>query len=554
MLNRGTTCWLALLGMTTFVVAKAQTSPTQFEANVRPALAKQCFQCHGDKVQMAGVDFSTFRDASGAASKPELWRKVREKIEAHLMPPPPLPGLSASDAAAVTGWIDFAIGASKADAVSNPGRVTARRLNRVEFNNTIRDFLGISVRPADEFPVDNQGYGFDNIGDVLTLSPMLMEKYMAAARSVARIAVYGESYEKKPGLIGKLLVKSIQDDGQVSGNMLPFSMRGTLEGTYDFPVEADYVLQFRISNRRGRGPSQYLNDQDREGRLEASRRAEPPVEFDVDLDERQVLKDVVEGDEAYAYSRAPTVIKVHAKAGEHRIHAYFPDNAKLDDPRTNLNRDGRRRLAADFVEILGPYNPVPSHAPNYEKIFVCSGHDAACTRKIVESLARRGFRRPPTEAEIQRLLKLVAMVQKQGDSFEEGIRIALQSILVSPDFLFRIERDPASANSSPYQVNDYELASRLSYFLWSSMPDDELFKLAAQHRLADSAVMQAQVKRMLHDPKAANLVDDFAAQWLDLRALDHKKPDPLKFPKVDDELLVAMRRETLLFVGAVDFP
>jgi hypothetical protein len=149
------------------------------------------------------------------------------------------------------------------------------------------------------------------------------------------------------------------------------------------------------------------------------------------------------------------------------------------------------------------------------------------------------------------LLKLVAMVQKQGDSFEEGIRIALQSILVSPEFLFRVERDPASTPSSSYHVNDYELASRLSYFLWSSMPDDELFQLAAQHRLADHAVLRAQVKRMLQDSKAANLVDDFAAQWLDLRALDRRKPDALKFPTVDDELLVAMRRETLFFVGEI---
>ena len=202
------------------------------------------------------------------------------------------------------------------------------------------------------------------------------------------------------------------------------------------------------------------------------------------------------------------------------------------------------------MEIIGPYNPSPAKPASYTKIFTCAGHDAVCTRKILESLERRGFRRPPTEAETQRLLKLVALVQKQGDSFDEGIRIALQSILLSPAFLIRTERDPANTTAA-YRVNDYELASRLSYFLWSSMPDDQLLALAAQHRLGDRAVMEAQVKRMLQDPKASNLVTDFATQWLDLRALDRKKPDALKFPTVDDELLADMRHETMLFVGEI---
>jgi hypothetical protein len=160
----------------------AQTANGRFESSVRPILEKQCFQCHGEKVQTAGVNFSVFNDGATAARSPELWHKVRDRISSHLMPPPPLPGLSALDAAAITGWIDTLAAAPVAGAAPDPGRVTARRLNRVEFNNTIRDFLGITTRPADDFPIDNQGYGFDNIGDVLTLSPMLMEKYMAAAR------------------------------------------------------------------------------------------------------------------------------------------------------------------------------------------------------------------------------------------------------------------------------------------------------------------------------------------------------------------------------------
>jgi hypothetical protein len=413
---------------------------------------------------------------------------------------------------------------------------------------------------------------------------MLMEKYIAIARSLSRIAVYGESYDKQPGLIGKLMVKSIQDDGQVSGNTLPFSLRGTIDAVYHFPVEADYVLQLRVSNRRGvepgvdfspngtgnspaaggrggrgvggggrgRGPRTAMTDEERQARREADRQAAPPIEFDIDIDGRQVLKQMVVGNEAYDYSRGPTTAKIHVTAGDHTIHAYFPAHAALDNPRSNIAPDGRRRLAAEFVEVMGPYSPVAGRPASYRKVFVCDTHDSPCARRIVETLARRGFRRPPAEAETERLLRLVDMVQKQGDSFEEGIRIALQSILVSPSFLFRIERDPPDSGAAAvYRVNDYELASRLSYFLWSSMPDDELLSLAGQRRLSQPAVLKSQIQRLLKDPRSSNLVENFAVQWLDLRALDRKKPDAARFPLADDEILAAMRTETLLFIGEI---
>jgi hypothetical protein len=538
----------------------APAAPDAFAGRVLPVLSRQCFSCHGEKVQTAGLNLAAYRDAAGAAKAPELWAKVRAKIQDRLMPPPPLPGLAAADSAALISWID-SLGSIAPQSEAGPGRVTARRLNRVEFNNTIRDFLGVTLHPADDFPVDNQGYGFDNIGDVLTLSPLLMEKYLAAARTVSHVAVYGEPYEKKPGLVGKLMVKSVQDDGQVSGATLPFSLRGSIDAPFHFPVEADYVIQFRISNRRGRapgvdptpgrGPRAPLTEEERKARLEASRKAAPPVELNIDLDGKQVGGAIIEGEEAYDYARGPTRARVHVRPGDHNIHVYFPSYANVPDPRININpRDGRRILAAEFVEVLGPYDPSPARPASYSKIFICSGHDAACTRRIVESMARRAFRRPPAEAEIQRLLKLVALVQKQGDSFDEGIRIALQSVLVSPAFLFRIERDPAGT-TGPYRVGDFELASRLSYFLWSSMPDEELLALAASRKLSDPAVLEAQVKRMLKDPKSSNLVDDFASQWLDLRALDRKKPDPARFPLVDDELIADMRCETALFIGEI---
>ena len=332
-------------------------------------LNRQCGQCHGAKTQMAGLDLSVFRDGRAAAEKPELWRKVRERVVSRTMPPPPMPGLNDRDLEELSRWIDGFVPAVSS-AAGGPGRVTARRLNRTEYNNTIRDFLGVTTRPADAFPVDNQGYGFDNIGDVLTLSPMLMEKYMAAARSVSRIAVYGEAYEQKPGIVAKFMIKTVQDDGHVSGNVLPFSIRGSLEAVYRAPVEADYVFQFRMLNRRGKAPGTgrgTLTGLERQVQMEASRNAAPAIDFQIDVDGRMVKKETVVGEEAFDYTRGPTVAKVHLTAGEHTIHVYLPDHANLANARENLNPDGRRRLGAEFMEVLGPYDPVVGKSPTYSK-------------------------------------------------------------------------------------------------------------------------------------------------------------------------------------------
>jgi hypothetical protein len=241
-------------------------------------------------------------------------------------------------------------------------------------------------------------------------------------------------------------------------------------------------------------------------------------------------------------------------AGDHFLRASFPELANLDDPRTHLNRDGRRKIFIDYLDIIGPYQPSPAPGRSYRRIFIC-GHDpgrhnAQCARRVLENLAHGAYRRPPTEQELQSLLKLTALAQKQGDPLEEGVRLSLQAVLMSPSFLFRIERDPTS-RAEAYRLNDHELASRLSYFLWSSTPDEELLRLADRGSLRQPAVLEAQVRRMLADPKASALADNFAAQWLNLRLLDHKKPAAERFPTVDDELLDAMRRETLLFVSAL---
>ena len=555
---------------------------------------------------MAGLDLAAFTSEAAAEKKPEVWAKVRDKLTAGLMPPPGQPVPSKSEVIPVTAWIDGLLSSANSGKAFDPGRVTARRLNRVEYDNTIRDLLGVAGHPSSVFPVDDSGYGFDNNGDVLSVSLMLMEKYMAAAKSVSQRAVYGEQYPAKPGRLIRLLNRRSPDaddvlEGGNAGIWLPYSLRGAMYGNWTFPVDAEYEFRLRIANFRGANPD--VGDQtpvagrggssgagrgggggagrggagrggsggrgvraaptpeELKARDEAARIGAPPRKLILTVDGVPVITDVVEGTGSYGYSNGEITARAKVKAGEHFLRASFPELADLADPQSNINPDKRRGLFVDYLEIVGPHNPSPDHPESYKKIFVCGQHNAVCARRIISNLLERAWRRPVTQQEIASKLGLVAMVQKDGQPFEEGIRLALQAILSSPDFLFRIERDakPATATpaavatqSAPHDVTDYELASRLSYYLWATMPDEELYKTAKSGTLRQPKVLQAQVRRMLADPKAQlNLVENWAAQWLQLRNLGRTKPDPKRFPNVDDELLDAMRKETSLFVGEI---
>ena len=422
----------------------------------------------------------------------------------------------------------------------DPGRVTARRLNRAEYNNTVRDLLGVYVKPADEFPVDDSGYGFDNIGDVLTISPLLMEKYISTARRLSRLAVFGETLPPKPTKLAVFMPKKGPDEpfGTASGITLPYSIRGSMYAHYVFPVSAEYEIRVRILNHRdangvaygasrekflasleeakhgppglregalvgrgGRGPRKPPTPEELKAREEKDRTAFPPLQMVIALDGKKIAEDLIEGNTNYLYDRGAFIARVPVTAGEHFIRASFPELADLDDPRRNINPDGRRRIYVEFAELAGPYNPKTGPPESHKKIFVCEEHTAACARKIVENLGQRAYRRPVTQREVDQLTGLVALARGQGDSFNEGVRLAVEAILISPNFLFRIETDPKPV-AAPHQINDYELASRLSYFLWSSMPDDELFRLAREKKLGQTEVLKAQVKRMMEIGRA----------------------------------------------------
>ena len=400
----------------------------------------------------------------------------------------------------------------------DPGHVTARRLNRAEYNNTVRDLLAIDFQPAADFPADDSGYGFDNIGDVLSLSPILMEKYLAAAERIAKAAVL------PPPLPQATMVRHGRGENRGS------TKAPGLIVSHRFPVEGDYTFVVTLANRPD------------------------PVRVNLSLDGQPYpTADVQDGADQWRTAE----FRAHVSAGQHTFDAeLIPNGPRAPDPdfESGQSKKPLRDPVVGNIEIRGPYNPVtPPPSESYHRVFTCN--DAAgpqslpCARVDLENLARRAYRRPVTSAEVDGLVRFVQMARDQGDSFEQGMQVAVTAMLVSPHFLFRIERDPA--NPSAHDISQFELATRLSYFLWSSMPDEQLFQLAAQQDLRKPPVLEAQIRRMLADPKSKALVDNFGGQWLQLRNLDRTRPDPERFPHFSDDLRRDMKRETELFFQSI---
>ena len=466
-----------------------------FQTTVEPFLSQHCLACHNDKLKTANLSFAPYRDADAALKHPEVWSKALAMLTAGKMPPPGMPAPGRAEVGAVTSWMESFLRDSGYRREEDPGRVTARRLNRAEYNNTVRDLLGVSVRPADEFPTDDSGYGFDNIGDVLSLSPMLMEKYMAAAKEVSKLAVgVGVEAPGEPTLLARYMAKRSPGEAPAyaGSRVLPYSIRGALYGSHVFPFDAEYELRFRPVNYRtlqnsGSGIAgleppapvetvrqrrRRLSPQEQRDQIEQARDALPPVEVVLSVDGKRVASRTVEGIDNVDYQLGDVVARVRLTPGEHRFRASWPALANLDDPTVNIRaEDERRKLFVDYLDIVGPFNPSREPPESYRRVFVCGhppgAHQAACARTVLENLAWRAYRRPVDPAEVDKLLGLVKLAQQAGDSFEEGIRLALQAILVSPHFLFRIERDPDPASDGVHPISEYELASRLSYFLWA---------------------------------------------------------------------------------------
>jgi hypothetical protein len=569
-----------------------------FEHTVQPFLAKNCSGCHNSKLKTADVDFTQFKTDASTDAAPELWEKAAEKLRTGAMPPKPMPRPKQADIDVITKWMDAEVVRADLATKPDPGRLTAHRLNRAEYNNTVHDLLAINFHPADDFPQDDSGYGFDNNGDVLSMSPVLMERYMNAAEKVVHTALYGPEV-LKPTLVRHQpttrefgLEKMAKTEYDLTGLSTP----NALHTMHQFPVTADYTLRAAIEGRRPNGSE--------------------PVSIAIWLDGKQIQTLTIDApSDGFSIDLfgAQREFRVHVPAGEHWLaasvlHIYeglpasyggpnpskrpippppdpmkfvkVPPNAtpeqlaalrKEGEAKLEKNRVPANRVYIHYLEVIGPFNPVtgPS-AESRAKVFICGHqhqHKASCPRLIVANFAHRAFRRPVSQSELEPYLKLYAQARKQGSTFDDSIGVAMQAILVSPDFLFRIEhaeppattdkplflptsyRSPTAATQTPdfEPISQYSLASRLSYFLWSTMPDDELMRCAEQHKLRNPEVLKAQVERMLRDPRSKALVDNFAGQWLELRRLESVSPDHDRFPQFDDYLRMSMRKETELF-------
>ncbi len=526
------------------LIAVALTAARLHAADPRAFLNQYCVTCHNQQAHIAGLTLDR-ADASTPASNPALWEKVIQKLRAGSMPPAGSPRPPQTDATSLITTLQTDLDRAAA-AKPNPGRFILHRLNRTEYANVIRDLLALDIDPASLLPPDDESYGFDNIADVLGLSPALLEQYVSASRKIASLAIGDptispsiDTYRTRPDL---------SQDQHVEG--LPLGTRGGLLTTHNFPLDADYTIKAILARNS----------------VEVTRGLEEPHQVEILLDGNRILQAAVGGKEdtdlvtknAVASREALEArlqLRVHVKAGPHELAATFlqKDHAESDtilQPFLRTTLDPVNEVGLPHIEkliVAGPYNPTgPGDTPSRRRIFTCQPADAkdeSCARQILSTLARRAYRRPVTDADLEPLLAFY----RKG-----GIEPALRLILSSPQFLFRIEPEPATVPSgSVYRISDVALASRLSFFLWSSIPDDELLTAATQGKLQDPAELAGQVKRMLADPRSASLVTNFADQWLFLRNLRAVTPDPRTFPDFDDNLRQSMRRETELFVASI---
>jgi mono/diheme cytochrome c family protein len=552
---------LPALVILTFTPAVAQ--PAGGPASPQRALLNRyCVTCHNQRLRTGGLALDTIAVDNVAAGAP-TWEKVVRKIRTGAMPPPSMPRPEKTTLDAFASWLETALDSAEA-AKPNPGRVAVHRLNQTEYANAIRDLLDLEVDSSKLVMADDADeQGFDNIAGVLSLSPALLERYLAAARTVSRLAVGDPT--TSPAFAIYEAPKSLVQDERMSDE-LPFGSRGGLAIHHRFPVDAEYSVKIRLRRQL----YDYIIGMGRPHQLEVRLDGKLIKTFAVGGEGkgRRVPASFVgqiPGDpewEQYMHTAdAGLEVRFPAKAGPRVVTVSFIKD--FGEPEGIPQPTGGRAVsinewydgnpAVDTVSIGGPYNVVgPGDTPSRRRIFSCvpkgASDEQACAVQILSTLARRAYRRAPAHEDVQELLHFYNAGRQHG-GFEAGIQAALERILASPDFLFRLEADPVGlAPGSVYHVSGNELASRLSFFLWSSIPDDQLLDLAAAGKLNDPAILAQQVARMLADSRADRLADDFFARWLNVFKIRASAPDPDIFPDFDENLRDAFERETQLFV------
>ena len=527
-----------------------QTATPASITSERALIDKYCVVCHSDKLKTGGLSLQSV-DMTNIPAGAETWEKVIHKLSLGAMPPQGMPRPDKAGVDHLVSWLTTSI--DKASAANpNPGRATLHRLNRTEYANAVRDLLGLEVDPAPLLPADDESYGFDDIADVLRTSPSLLERYMSASWNLSRLAV-GD-----PNITGDTTTYRAKPDLSQNGHMegLPLGTRGGLAIRHYFPLDGEYVIKVRL----WRATADVIKGLEELHQVEISVDGQRVKLATIGGKDEQELSYSNSGKSAEIIDNRLTV-HVPVKAGLRNVVATFMAEGESQDDnilepfeRANLDPlDFRGLPAVDRVSITGPIKSTgPGDTASRRLIFTChpTGHadELPCAKKIISTLARKAYRRPVNDNDLEMLLSFYQKGRNEGGTFDSGIEAAIQLILASPEFLFRFEPDPAAlAAGAVYHVTDLELASRLAFFLWSTIPDEQLLNLATLSKLHEPAVLDAQVKRMLADPKAHALVDNFADQWLYLRNLKNINPDFETFPDFDDNLRQAMKKETDLF-------
>ena len=509
---------VSTLGVAIFGLLSAADSP--FEKKVQPVLSKTCAPCHNDRTSSGGLNVAPFLDPKSITQQRDGWERIIQKMRTGEMPPRGIPR-PAAQIDELTKFVQTEFERADKLVKPDPGRVTARRLNRSEYSNTIRDLLAVDFRADKDFPTDDSGYGFDNIGDVLTVSPVLMEKYIAAAERIAARAIAADPLPKPLEALYHNKDKNIR---RIDGS--------TIEATHRIEFDGEYTVRIGLPGERAADAKPVTMNFWMDGKLLHSMQVETKPSGLV-----------------YFNPYSEEQMKLFLPEGDHVFRAGFIDDdfVKKLTGRELYNNKNNKYL--ESITFIGPFESKAERASR-KKILICDSNTGqACVEKIVATLARRAYRRPVSKNDVAPLMKFFAMAKHEGLSTEQGIQLAIQAMLVSPHFLFRIEHDADPAKVHP--VTDLELASRLSYFMWSSLPDEELLSQAEARKLRSPGVIEAQVKRMLADDRAAALAENFAGQWLETRNLDSIKPDPQKFPEWGPELRDAMKTETRMFFESI---
>ena len=530
-------------------------APASNDAASHAAVLKTyCATCHSERTRSGGLSLENISLTDIPASA-ETWEKVIRKVRAGMMPPPGMPRPEGARLDGLAAHLETSLDRS-ASANPRPGRKAMHRLNRAEYSNVIRDLLALDIDATALLPPDDESSGFDNIADVLTVSPSLMERYLSASWNISRMAVGNLGIS--PSTATYRVRPDLSQDQHIDG--LPPGTRGGILVRHPFPLDAEYTIKVRLWRNT----------------FDLMRGMEDPHEIEVAMDGVRLQSITVGGKKDFsAMAENPgtfgadvdrrLTLRIPVKAGIHTIWAttILKSHAPRDDlikPFIRTTVDGLDIMgdpSVDRVTIEGPHAAsAAGDTPSRRKLFVCKpatpGDETACASRILSTLARAAYRKPVEPATLDLLMGFYRRGRENHGSFEQGIESALQFVLASPEFLFRVEPDPPNAKSgSAYRLSDVALASRLSFFLWSSIPDEPLLTLAAEGKLKDPAVLEQQVRRMLADPRSESLISNFVEQWLHLRNLKNSNPDLEAFPDFDDNLRQSMKEETTLFFDSI---